>query len=68
MAPGHFNAIFLKDCNPLEQKDWKDSFEQAKEQDAFIFGTTRDGIANSPIQLYGGTNTHKSITKAGCME
>ena len=24
MAPGHFNAIFLSDSNPLEQKDYKD--------------------------------------------
>lgn len=37
MAPGHFNAIFLQDCNPLEQKDWNDSFKQAQKQNAFIF-------------------------------
>lgn len=37
MAPGHFNAIFLADCNPLDQKDWHDSFGEADRQDAFIF-------------------------------
>lgn len=37
MAPGHFNAIFLEDCNPLDQKEWKDSFSEAKKQGAFLF-------------------------------
>ena len=37
MAPGHFNAIFLSDSNPLEQTDYKDAFKEAKKQNAFIF-------------------------------
>lgn len=37
MAPGHFNAIFLKDSNPLETEKYQDSFDAAKRQDAFIF-------------------------------
>jgi hypothetical protein len=37
MAPGHFNAIFLSDSNPLEQKDYKDAFREAKKQGAFMF-------------------------------
>lgn len=37
MAPGHFNAIFLSDCNALDQQDWHDSFKAAKDQGAFIF-------------------------------
>lgn len=37
MAPGHSNAIFLKDCNLLEQKEWKDAFGQARLQGAFMF-------------------------------
>lgn len=37
MAPGHFNAIFLTDCNALDQKEWRESFKEAKAQDAFIF-------------------------------
>ena len=39
MAPGHFNAIFLSDSNPLEQKDYKDAFREAKKQGAMaLFG------------------------------
>lgn len=37
MAPGHFNALFLKDSNPLDTKEWRNSFKAAKEQNAFIF-------------------------------
>lgn len=37
MPPGHFNAIFLDDCNPLEQKKWRDAFKEAKKQNAFLF-------------------------------
>lgn len=37
MAPGHSNAIFLQDSNPLDTKDYKDAYKAAKEQKAFIF-------------------------------
>lgn len=37
MPPGHFNAIFLNDCNLLEQKKWRDAFKEAKKQNAFMF-------------------------------
>jgi len=37
MPPGHFNALFLKDSNPLDTPDWKEAIRIAVEQDAFIF-------------------------------
>ena len=37
MPPGHFNAIFLSDSEPLAQNDWRASFTEAKRQNAFIF-------------------------------
>ncbi len=37
MPPGHFNAIFLKDINPLDTKEWQDSLKAAVDQSAFIF-------------------------------
>lgn len=37
MPPGHFNAIYLNDSNPLEQDNWRDAFKEAKKQNAFIF-------------------------------
>lgn len=32
MPPGHLNAIFLKDVNPLDVNDWKDAVKAAVEQ------------------------------------
>lgn len=37
MPPGHFNAIFLEDSNPLEKDNYMDAFREAKRQKAFIF-------------------------------
>ena len=35
--PGHYNAIFLKDIQPLDTPDFLDSIKAANEQDAFVF-------------------------------
>lgn len=35
--PGHFNAIFLSDIDPLDTADFFDVFEQAQRQGAFVF-------------------------------
>jgi len=35
--PGHFNAIFLKDINPLEVEDFVESIKRANEQGGFVF-------------------------------
>ena len=52
MPPGHFNAIFLTDSEPLATPEWDDAFNAAKEQGAFIFwnhpgwkGQQSDGVA-----------------------
>ncbi len=37
MPPGHINALFLKDTNPLVKDDWKEVVAEAKKQDAFLF-------------------------------
>lgn len=37
MPPGHMNALFLKDVNPLVKDDWKEVVAEAKKQGAFIF-------------------------------
>jgi hypothetical protein len=37
MAPGHANALFLEDSDPLATKEWRDSYAAAKKQNAFIF-------------------------------
>lgn len=35
--PGHFNAIFLQDVNPLDTEELTDAMKAADKQDAFIF-------------------------------
>jgi hypothetical protein len=35
--PGHFNAIFLEDVDPLDEEDFVLQLENAKEQGAFVF-------------------------------
>jgi len=37
MPPGHFNAIFLNDANPLDKEDYRDGLKAAFDQGAFIF-------------------------------
>jgi len=37
MPPGHFNAIFLKDIELLDTKNFTDAFQQAMTQEAFLF-------------------------------
>jgi hypothetical protein len=35
--PGHFNALFLEDVNPLDTEDFIDVMKAAKDQGAFVF-------------------------------
>jgi hypothetical protein len=35
--PGHFNALFLNDVNPLDTADFVEAIRQANEQNAFVF-------------------------------
>jgi len=37
MPPGHFNALFVKNINNLDQDDVMEVFREAKEQGAFVF-------------------------------
>lgn len=37
MPPGHINALFLKDTNPLVKDDWKEVVVEASKQGAFLF-------------------------------
>lgn len=67
MAPGHFNAIFLADSNPLEQKEYKDAFNEAKSREHLFSGIIPDGQPNNRILLSGGPSTQNSIMKVVCM-
>lgn len=52
MPPGHTNAVFISDANPILTEDVEDAFQAAKDQDAFIFwnhpmwsAQRKDGVA-----------------------
>ena len=40
--PGHYNAIFLQDVEPLDTPDFLDSIEAANKQGAFVFWNHHD--------------------------
>ena len=40
--PGHYNALFLKDVNPLDTKEFLDAIGAANEQGAFVFWNHHD--------------------------
>lgn len=66
MPPGHFNAIFLNDSNPLEQKAYKDAFNEAKNKEPLSSGIIRAGHASSRTPPCGGLSIHNSTMTAAC--
>ena len=66
MAPGHFNAIFLTDSNPLEQQAYKDAFQEAKKQGAFIFWNHPGWAAQQPDTTKWWPE-HTELYADGCM-
>lgn len=67
MAPGHFNAIFLSDSNPLEQTDYKDAFKEAKKQNAFIFWNHPGWDHQQPDTTLWWPE-HTELYNEGCMQ
>ena len=68
MAPGHHNAIFISDSNPLDTKEYKDAFRAAKSQGAFIFWNHPGWDSQQPEEPNGGTNIHTCMKTDVCRE
>lgn len=66
MAPGHHNAIFITDSNPLDTKDFKDAFNAAKSQKAFIFWNHPGWDAQQPEETLWW-DEHTYLYENGCM-
>ena len=47
--PGHFNALFLKDIEPLEIEDFNDVVKEANDQGGFVFWNHPDWIAEAKV-------------------
>lgn len=66
---GHNNAIFIEDANKLLVEDAEESFAEAKEQGAFVFGTTLLGMPNHQKVIRFLAIFKKSESKReSCME
>jgi predicted metal-dependent phosphoesterase TrpH len=65
MAPGHFNAIFVKDVNALNQKDVMEAFREAKNQGAFVFWNHPHWTAQRKDGVATLTEMHHELLKEG---
>ena len=65
MPPGHFNAIFVKDVNKLDQKDVMKVFREAKRQGAFVFWNHPHWTSQRPDGVATLTEMHQELMKEG---
>lgn len=65
MPPGHFNAIFVKDVNKLDQKDVMEVFREAKNQGAFVFWNHPHWTAQREDGVATLTEMHHELLKEG---
>ncbi|MCK5067155.1 MAG: PHP domain-containing protein [Bacteroidales bacterium] len=65
MPTGHFNAIFVKDVNKLDQKDVVEVFREAKQQGAFVFWNHPHWTAQKPDGVAALTQMHKDLLAEG---
>lgn len=61
--PGHFNAVFLRDVNPVDTKDLLEATKAAKDQGAFIFWNHPDWKPDKK----GWFDIHTQLYDAGCI-
>lgn len=67
MPPGHSNAIFISDADALDQKDYRDAFQEAKKQQAFIFWNHPGWDAQQPDTTLWWKE-HTELLENGCMQ
>lgn len=61
MPPGHFNAIFVKDANQLNQKDVLEVFREAKNQGALVFWNHPHWTSQKPNGVAELTDMHLQL-------
>ena len=65
MPPGHFNAIFVKDVNKLNEKDVMEVFREAKRQGAFVFWNHPHWTSQRPDGVATLTEMHHELLNEG---
>ncbi|NDC87313.1 MAG: PHP domain-containing protein [Bacteroidetes bacterium] len=61
MAPGHANAIFLDDANPLLKDDAEEAYTAARQQGAFIFWNHPAWLAQAPDGVPPLSPLHRNL-------
>ena len=61
MPPGHFNALFVKNINKLDQDDVMEVFREAKEQGAFVFWNHPHWTAQKADGVAELTDMHRQL-------
>ena len=67
MPPGHSNAVFLDDANPLLQEDPMEAFRAAKRQGAFIFWNHPMWTAQVKSGIPTLTDMHSDLLRKGML-
>jgi hypothetical protein len=68
MPPGHLNAIFLANSQPLATADWRDALKAAQNQDAFIFWNHPDWEAQTTNGLVIWYPEHTELLEQGFLK
>ncbi|MDZ7319805.1 MAG: PHP domain-containing protein, partial [candidate division KSB1 bacterium] len=66
MPPGHFNALFLQDINPLDTKDWRVALRAANAQGAFVFWNHPGWRQPNEIPIW--YNEHTELLQQGLFQ
>jgi hypothetical protein len=68
MPPGHANAIFLEDANPLNREDLLEVFREAMRQDAFVFWNHPHWTAQQPDGVARLDQMHLDLISEGLID
>ena len=66
MPPGHWNAIFTLDNNPLDTPSYTDAFDEARRQGAFLFWSHPGWFGQAPNETVWYPE-HERLWKKGYM-
>lgn len=67
MPPGHANAVFLDDANPLLKDEPTAVFREAERQDAFVFWNHPMWTAQKPDGIPSLTDLHRTLIEEGML-
>jgi len=68
MPPGHANAVFIQDANPLLQDDVMAVFREAERQGAFTFWNHPMWTAQNPTGITTLTDMHRQLVQEGLLD